>query len=178
MYIFGHFYTQLVDSPTLLADKFRLYTHVEFNVILGSYICENKLIHTGCPERTSADATPVQNFTSTADSFTIILSSDNSFERHGFIMQYTENYVATTTTAATTTTTATAPPTSNLAVSSQTSTTSKNCVFAKLSVLIRARKTTFDMLSEKENIIILVVKYSKIAVCKIILILHLKFLSC
>jgi len=34
------------------------------------------------------------------------------------------------------------------------------------------------MLPETENIILLVVKYSKIAVCKIILILHMTFLSC
>ncbi|XP_052795525.1 deleted in malignant brain tumors 1 protein-like isoform X2 [Mya arenaria] len=69
----------------------------------GSYVCENQLIHTECPERTSADSTPSSNLTSSGDSFTIILSSDTSFERHGFIIKYYEHFVNYTTTTFSTT---------------------------------------------------------------------------
>ncbi|KAH3855299.1 cubilin-like [Dreissena polymorpha] len=69
----------------------------------GSYICENKLVSTYCPFRTGTDFSP-STYTS-AEAITVILRSDNSFERHGFILKYWETTVTTTTTVATTVTT-------------------------------------------------------------------------
>ncbi|XP_045203869.2 embryonic protein UVS.2-like isoform X2 [Mercenaria mercenaria] len=63
----------------------------------GSYICENQELLTDCSARTSADATSTV-YTSSADSVLVTFFSDNSFNRYGFIIKFTENFVNFTTT--------------------------------------------------------------------------------
>ncbi|KAH3841821.1 hypothetical protein DPMN_115302 [Dreissena polymorpha] len=65
----------------------------------GSYICENKLVSTYCPFRTGTDVSPTTH--TSAEAITVILRSDNSFERYGFILKYWETTVTTTTTVTT-----------------------------------------------------------------------------
>ncbi|XP_060565670.1 cubilin-like [Ruditapes philippinarum] len=63
----------------------------------GRYVCENKVLLTDCSARTSADDTPTV-FTSSSYHVLVTFSSDQSFNRYGFVIKFTENQVNTTTT--------------------------------------------------------------------------------
>lgn len=71
--------------------------------IAGGYLCENKVVQDVCSPRTGAGVV-IANFTSTEDSVLIIFASDSSFEKRGFVIKYTENFVNYTTTSTTSST--------------------------------------------------------------------------
>ncbi|WAQ98432.1 hypothetical protein MAR_022805 [Mya arenaria] len=91
-----------------------------------------------CPTRTNAED-PRFNFTSTDNAVIIKLFSDDSVQKHGFLLKYVENLSETTTTTTTqTTTTAMRTTTTNIDTSSTTTPTTGATSTCELDIAVVA----------------------------------------
>lgn len=82
-------WSDVEEGPNCAYDKLVIYD--------GRYVCENKELVIDCTGRTSANATSTV-YISSGDYVLVTFNSDSSFNRYGFIIKYSENFVNYTTT--------------------------------------------------------------------------------